>query len=61
MTDEETKRRRPSGPTQPEAERKNVQVMLRLPPREARRLDLLAKRWGVTRSEAVVRMIEQQS
>ena len=51
---------RPSGPTQPEEERDNVQVKLRLPPTEAKRLDRLAREWGLTRSEAVVRMMRGQ-
>lgn len=46
-------KKRASGPTQPEAQRKNVQMLLRLPPDVAEDVRLNAKRLGVTASQLV--------
>ena len=46
-----------SGPTQPEAERKRGQVLLRLDAAELAALDALAERWGLSRSETVARAV----
>lgn len=51
-------RKSTSGPTQPEDDRKAKQVLLRLRPGAKRSLDALARRWGVSRSEAVARLVE---
>ena len=55
LTDEP--RKRSSGPTQPEDERRAGQVLLRLRPSVTRSLDALARRWGVSRSEVVARLV----
>jgi len=52
---------RPSGPTIAEVDREAKQVLLRLRPGMTRRLDALARRWGVSRSEAVARMVDESS
>lgn len=44
---------RPSGPTQPEAERKNPQLKLRLRPERAEEIRALAEEFGVTASAVV--------
>lgn len=44
----------------PNAQRHTVQVLLRLPPDVADELDELAARWGLTRSGAVARLVEQE-
>ena len=51
--------RRPSssGPTVPESQRKRAHCSLRLAPEEIARLDALASAWGVTRSQAVMRLL----
>jgi predicted DNA-binding protein len=43
----------------PNAQRHTVQVLLRLPPDVAERLDELAEQWGVTRSGAVGLLVEE--
>lgn len=51
-------KKRPSGPsgkTQPEAERKNVALKLRLPPDVAEEIRVQARFVGVTTSELVAR------
>lgn len=47
--------KRTSGPTQPEAERKNVQMLLRLPPDVAEEIRIQAKFMSLTASELVAR------
>jgi hypothetical protein len=54
-----TAKKKASGRNIPEAERGTVQVKLRLPPDVAEELDELADRWGVTRSGAVARLLEE--
>lgn len=49
-----------SGRNIPEAERGTVQVKLRLPPDVAEDLDELASKWGLTRSGAVARLLEER-
>jgi predicted DNA-binding protein len=48
-----------SGRNIPEAERGGVQVKLRLPEDVRDDLDDLAERWGLTRSGAVARLVEE--
>ena len=43
----------------PNAQRHTVQILLRVPPDVAERLDELAEQWGVTRSGAVARLVEE--
>ncbi len=43
----------------PNAQRHTVQVLLRVPPDVAERLDELAEEWGVTRSGAVGRLVDE--
>jgi hypothetical protein len=50
-------KKRASGPTQPEDDRKAKAVLLRLLPVHSRQLDTLAKRWGCSRSEVVSTLI----
>lgn len=50
----------PSGPTVPEADREAKQCLLRLRPETIARLDALAERWGITRSEAVTRLVDRE-
>lgn len=52
---------RTSGPTVPEARRERKQVLLRLSDAERDALDALADGWGLSRSDAVVRLIEAAS
>jgi len=52
--------KRASGPTQPEDERKAKQALLRLLPVSARRLDMLAKRWGCSRSAVVETLLANE-
>lgn len=47
----------PSGPTVPENRRKRVHCSLRWYPHDIARLDALAATWGVTRSEAALRLL----
>lgn len=54
-------KKKASGVNIPEAQRGTVQIKLRLPPDVAEDLDALAERWGVTRSGAVARMVEQET
>ncbi len=53
--------RKASGVNIPEAQRGTVQVKLRLPVDVAEDLDKLAARWGLTRSGAVAKMIEEKT
>jgi predicted DNA-binding protein len=55
-----TAKRKASGRNIPEAERGTVAVKLRLPPDVAEALDDLAAKWGLTRSGAVARMVEER-
>jgi hypothetical protein len=55
------KRKRRSGPTQPESERKAVQVLLRLTPWHRDQLRKLSKSDGYTMSEWVQTWIEMQA
>lgn len=43
----------------PNAQRHTVQVLLRVPPDVAERLDELAEEWGITRSGVVGRLVEE--
>lgn len=43
----------------PNAQRHTVQILLRVPPDVAERLDELAEEWGVTRSGAVGLLIDK--
>lgn len=45
------------GATQPEEKRAAKAVLLRLRPTTTRKLDTLAKRWDVSRSEAVALLV----
>jgi predicted DNA-binding protein len=56
-----TTKKKASGRNIPEAERGTVQVKLRLPPDVAEALDDLAARWGLTRSGAVARLVEEEN
>lgn len=56
ITDVATKKA--SGANIPEAQRGTIQVKLRLPPDVADDLDDIATRWGLTRSGAVAKLIE---
>jgi predicted DNA-binding protein len=47
------------GATQPEDERTAKAVLLRLLPKTRRELDAMAKRWGLTRSQAVTELVER--
>lgn len=49
---------RTSGQTIPEDRRERRQVLLRLTDDERARLDAVASAWGVSRSDAVVRLVE---
>ncbi len=48
-----------SGKNIPNAQRHTVQILLRVPPDVAERLDELAEEWGVTRSGCVARLVEE--
>ena len=52
-----SRKRRPSGPTQPETERKARQRLLRLLPAVHRELDRLAARRGLTASSYVSALV----
>lgn len=52
-------KRKASGRNVREDERGTVAVKLRLPPDVAEDLDELAERWGVTRSGAVAKLVEE--
>ena len=43
----------------PNAQRHTVQILLRVPPDVAERLDELAEEWGITRSGTVGRLVEE--
>ncbi len=43
----------------PNAQRHTVQILLRVPPEVAERLDELAEGWGLTRAGAVGRLVEE--
>jgi uncharacterized protein (DUF4415 family) len=53
-------KKKASGRNVTEDERSTVQVKLRLPPDVADALDELAERWGLTRSGAVARLIDER-
>lgn len=55
-TDEKPKKA--SGANIPEDQRSGIQVKLRLPEEVAEDLDTIARRWGLTRSGTVARLIE---
>lgn len=55
------KTKKASGANIPETQRHTIQVKLRLPPDVADALDELAERWGVTRSGAVARLVEERT
>ena len=52
--------KKPSGANIPESQRGSLQVKLRLPPDVKEDLDDLAERWGVTRSGAVGKLVEEE-
>jgi hypothetical protein len=52
-------KKKPSGVNIQEAQRTTVQVKLRLPPDVAEDLDELARRWNVTKSGVVARLLEE--
>lgn len=54
-----TKKKKASGVNIPNRQRHTVQLLLRLPPDIAEDLDDLAERWGLTRSGAVGRLVEE--
>ncbi len=54
-------RKKASGRNIPEAERGTVQVKLRLPYDVAEDLDDLARRWRMTRSGAVARLLDDRT
>ena len=54
-----TGKKKASGRNIPEAERGTIQVKLRLPPDVKDDLDDLARRWGLTVSGTVARLVEQ--
>ncbi len=54
------KKPKASGRNIPEAQRGTVAVKLRLPVDVADALDEIAERWGLTRSGAVGRMVEER-
>ena len=54
------KKKKASGANIPEAQRNTVRVVLRVPPDIAERLDELAEGWGITRSGAVARLVEER-
>lgn len=56
-----TEKKKASGANIPEAQRGTVQVKLRLPPDVAEELDALAESWGLTRSGAVARLVEERT
>lgn len=43
----------------PNAQRHTVMLLLRLPPDVAERIDELAEEWGITKSGAVARLVEE--
>ena len=53
------KPKKASGVNIPEAQRGTVAIKLRVPPEVAEELDDLAERWGLTRSGAVGRLVEE--
>ena len=53
-------KKRSSGPTQPEPDRKRKQYTLRLSDDEVEALDTVAERWGVSRSDAVARLAREE-
>ncbi len=54
-----TKKKKPSGVNIPNSQRKTVQILLRVPVDVKEDLDDLAERWGLTRSGAVARLVEE--
>lgn len=57
MADMAEQKKKP-GKNIPNAQRHTVQILLRVPPDVAERLDELAERWGITRSGAVAKLVE---
>ncbi len=55
---DETKKRKRSGVNIPNSQRNTVQALLRLPLDVRDDLDELAERWGLTRSGAVAKLVE---
>ena len=53
------KSKKKPGKNIPNAQRHTVQILLRLPPDVAERLDELAEQWGLTRSGTVGRLVEE--
>ncbi len=51
------KKKRASGPTQPEEARAAKAVLLRLLPATTRKLDVLARRWECSRSSVVATLV----
>ncbi len=52
-------KKKPSGVNIPDSQRHTTKVQLRLPPEKAKDLDTLAERWSLTRSEAVVLLLDR--
>ncbi len=50
-------KKRTSGPTQAEGDRKAGAVLLRLLPADKRKLDVLARRWECSRSSVVATLV----
>ena len=48
-----------SGKNIPNAQRHTVQVLLRVPPEIAERIEELAEEWGLTKAGAVARLVEE--
>lgn len=61
MSIDDVASKKASGVNIPEARRGTIQLKLRLPPDVADDLDTLAERWGITRSGAVARLVEEAS
>lgn len=43
----------------PNAQRHTVQILLRVPPDVAERIEELAERWGLTKAGTVARLVEE--
>jgi hypothetical protein len=43
----------------PNAQRHTVQILLRVPPDVAERIEELAEQWGLTKAGAVARLVEE--
>lgn len=61
MASKKMVKRRVSGPTQAEDARARKQVMLRLSAEELAYVNLVAERWGISRSDAVARLALEET